>query len=375
MLKLKKNVLSIIVTVSLFFKAEANVATAQDATEKIKQEFAQAEQDYFRTRYQQKCELNGLAGTFPMSICFLIHQLMHSISDPECCFNALLLYGPPGTGKTTIAERIAQTSSAKLIRYSAASMVTKMQGSGAQSIIDMFKIVDETLDAKDENNNNLNHKVVLFVDEIDAFSKDRDNQANDDQINALLEFMQQVVLHKDNARLVIIVATNRKESLDQAFLSRFKLVEVGLPDRDMCEKILKLHLSKYSYNPTLDSKQFAVRLHELKMSGRDIENIVREARQKSKMNGAKGILNAALEDATQEMVEQKEKILEEEQKKKYQEEREEQVTEMNYKMTKQNYDERVLDKALNHKSNDKSDEESDDSWVSLIKAGAKKLSE
>jgi len=65
------------------------------------------EEAYKQLRDKQKYFLKDLAGKFPMTLCFLVHQLSHSLANPECNYNALLLYGPPGTGKTTIADKIS----------------------------------------------------------------------------------------------------------------------------------------------------------------------------------------------------------------------------------------------------------------------------
>ncbi|HJZ24623.1 MAG TPA: AAA family ATPase [Candidatus Babeliales bacterium] len=318
--------------------------TPIDSTEETKQYTS----GYIRMNNEQECTLDGLAGTHPMSICFLIHQLTHSNSDPECCFNALLLYGPPGTGKTTMANSIARSAKATILKYSAATMVTDMQGSGTHSIKKMFKKVTKALDRGE--------KIVLFVDEIDAFTRDRNKRANEDQVNALLEF---IVKHKDNPKLIIIVTSNKKELLDPAFLSRFKLVEVKLPNRAMCEQILKHHLDKYKYDQTINIQEFATRLHKLEMSGRDIEKIVNEARQKSKMSGAPLILIPAMEDVIQEMVKQKKKMLEEESKKKYQEKRAEEMTELDYRTKKREYDEQLKNRIRKQNAKGEDDSESE----------------
>ena len=306
----------------------------------LKDEMRKLEESYEELRNQQKCTLKGLAGNQSMSICFLVHQLAHAISNPECAYNALLLYGPPGTGKTTIANNLALMAGAESMKYSAASMVTNYQGSGSKAIREMFEDVDKTLAT--------GKKVVLFVDEIDAFTKDRDRDVNEDRANALLEFMQEVVKRNGNPCLIIVVATNKKDLLDQAFLSRFELVEVSLPDQSGCQQILEYHLKKYKYNPELNIQQFASRMYHNSMSGRDIEKIIKKAWQKSIMSGAKVMLIGAMNDATQEMIDQKKQILELERKKEYEKKRHEEREELEFEALKEAKEERFRKRMYRH---------------------------
>ena len=148
------------------------------------------EEAYQRSKGTQTCHIEGMAGNHPFELCALIRHF--SAISLVYFRNSFLLYGPPGTGKSCIAERIAHQADAKFIRKSAASMVTSMQGSGAEAIRVIFD--NEVDPALNEG------KVVLFIDEIDAFTKARSFHSNDDHVNALLELMQKVTEYKDKKK-------------------------------------------------------------------------------------------------------------------------------------------------------------------------------
>ena len=295
------------------------------------------EENYRRNISEQKCLLEGVAGNQPLSICHLIRRFSQAVSNTMPYRNALLLYGPPGTGKTTIAEIIARMAGAEFIHKSASSMITSMQGSGAQSIKDIFEIeVKGFLNA--------NKKVVLFIDEIDAFTKGRTSNSNDDHVNALLELMQKVVEYKNNKSLIIIVATNKKEFLDDGILSRFETIEIPLPNKQMCEAIFVYHMKKFPHKLEDKMPFYAAKAYHSQMSGRDIENVVNDAYLRSESTGATKVLNYAVNDALQSMIKKKEDEQQEKNKKEAKEKMKSEISRMQYESYKHAEEERWIKK-------------------------------
>lgn len=72
--------------------------------------------------------------------------------------SSIILYGPPGTGKTTIANVIANETSAKFVKINAVSAGKK----------DLEKICETAV--KDRENDQ-NSKTIVFIDEIHRFNK------------------------------------------------------------------------------------------------------------------------------------------------------------------------------------------------------------
>ncbi len=251
------------------------------------------EQAYQRTKHKRVCHIDGLAGNHKIELCDLINRFKPVLVDPTPYRNALLLSGPPGTGKTTIAEKIAHMTNAQFIHKSAASFVTYKQGSGAQMVRDTFeKEVEPALK---------NGKVVLFIDEVDAFTRERSHKDSEDHANALLELMQKVTVYRKRSQLLIVVATNKKELLDDGVVSRFREIEVPLPDKQICYEIFEHHLNQFVHK--LDKQQIknlALQVYQARLSGRDIEDVVQDAYLRSSAVGATKILFGALSDLTED---------------------------------------------------------------------------
>ena len=149
----------------------------------------------------------------------------------------ILLYGPPGTGKTMLARAMAGESDVAFIPASAANFVTIWQGSGPQSVRDLFARARRYAPA------------IIFIDEIDAIGRVRTGGAGGDQstentLNALLTEMDGFTSPSADRPVFILAATNFKiqadnpdsperssRTLDPALVRRFsRTILVDLPD-------------------------------------------------------------------------------------------------------------------------------------------------
>ena len=181
----------------------------------------------------------------------------------------LLFYGPPGTGKTLMAKAIAGEAGVPFYAMSGSDFVQMYVGVGASRIRNLF------------NKAKKNEKAVIFIDEIDAIGKRRSkntsasNDERDQTLNALLTEMSGF---HDNQGIVVIGATNRLDTLDEALLrpGRFdRQIEIGLPDVNSRHKILSLHAKSKPLSDDVDLYELAK--STVLFSGAMLENLLNEA--------------------------------------------------------------------------------------------------
>lgn len=96
----------------------------------------------------------------------------------------------------------------------------------------------------------------MFIDEIDAIGKKRDNQlsTNDEREQTLNQLLTEMDGFEGNNGVIILAATNRPESLDPALMrpGRFdRRVPVELPDLAGREAICVYTRRKLRLHPTL----------------------------------------------------------------------------------------------------------------------------
>jgi len=186
----------------------------------------------------------------------------------------ILLEGPPGTGKTLLARAIASEVNASFISVVGSQFVEMFVGVGAMRIRELFQTARE------------NRPCVLFIDEIDAIGKQRSSgtggssfSGNDEREQTLNQLLAEMDGFQDNEGLLVMAATNLKDTLDKALLrpGRFdRLLSVPLPDTPSREKILR----KYLESKPVQQEQISIpELAELTegFSGADLKNVVNEA--------------------------------------------------------------------------------------------------
>ncbi|HEY8805851.1 MAG TPA: AAA family ATPase, partial [Clostridium sp.] len=180
----------------------------------------------------------------------------------------VILYGDPGTGKTLLAKAVAGEANVPFYAVSGSDFVQIYVGVGAGRIRSLFK------KARGHG------RAVIFIDEIDAIGKKRDNGSGggsdekDQTLNALLTEMSGF---NETEGIIVIAATNRLDMLDEALLrpGRFdRHIEVTLPDVSAREKILKLHFK----NKPIKDIDYAEWAHKTTcFSGAKLENLTNEA--------------------------------------------------------------------------------------------------
>lgn len=179
-----------------------------------------------------------------------------------------LLVGPPGTGKTLLARAVAGEAKVPFFSISGSEFVEMFVGMGAARVRDLFKQAQEKAPC------------IVFIDEIDAIGKCRDNGqfgGNDEREQTLNQLLSEMDGFDGSKGVVILAATNRPESLDKALLrpGRFdRRIPVELPDLKGREAILKVHARNVHMADNIDYGTLA--RATAGASGAELANIINE---------------------------------------------------------------------------------------------------
>ena len=205
----------------------------------------------------------------------------------------VLLVGPPGTGKTMLAKAVAGEANVPFFSISGSEFVEMFVGMGASKVRDLFKQAKEKAPC------------IVFIDEIDAIGKKRDNQlsSNDEREQTLNQLLTEMDGFDDNNGVIILAATNRPESLDPALTrpGRFdRRVPVELPDLAGREAILKAHAKKIK---TADDVNFhTIARMASGASGAELANMINEAALRAVRNNRTVVTEADLEESIETVI-------------------------------------------------------------------------
>jgi len=174
---------------------------------------------------------------------------------------AVLFEGPPGTGKTLTARILAQRVNRPMVQLSVEQIVSKWYGDSEKKLAKIFDLCEELGGA------------VLFIDEVDALAASRDSSSGSSMHEAtrrvLSVILQRLEGFKGSSTNLLVCATNRKQDLDAALLSRFDLsIRYDLPDLPTRKAVFSRyakHLSGQDLSELANSSQG--------MSCRDIRDV------------------------------------------------------------------------------------------------------
>ncbi|QHS56458.1 ATP-binding protein [Mucilaginibacter sp. 14171R-50] len=172
----------------------------------------------------------------------------------------VLFYGPPGTGKTLTATLIGKQTGRDVYRIDVSLVVDKYIGETEKNLSRIFDIATD----KDW---------ILFFDEADALFGKRTaaSSSNDRHANQQTAYLLQRV---EDYPGVVILATNLKANMDDAFTRRFQgMIHFAMPDVDERYTLWQNAFSgKCRLRPDIDVYRIA---EEFELSGGAIINVLR----------------------------------------------------------------------------------------------------
>jgi hypothetical protein len=174
----------------------------------------------------------------------------------------VLFAGPSGTGKTMAAQVVARELGRELYRVDLAGVVNKYIGETEKRLKQVFEACERSA-------------VVLFFDEADALFGQRTQvkDAHDRYANIQIDYLLQRMEQFDG---VAILATNRKNDLDTAFVRRLRFIvdflTPGPQERLALWRIALAELSP-SGEELLDGISFEWLAENLVLTGADIKSI------------------------------------------------------------------------------------------------------
>ena len=209
-----------------------------------------------------------------------------------------LLVGPPGTGKTLLAKAVAGEAKVPFFSVSGSEFVEMYVGVGASRVRDLFNQAQSMAPC------------IIFIDEIDAIGKSRDNTlgSNDEREQTLNQILSEMDGFSTDKGLLLLAATNRPEILDPALLrpGRFdRRIIVDKPDLKGRIDTLKVHSKGVRMDETVDLE--AIALATSGAVGSDLANMINEAAINAVKHGRKVVCQADLFEAVEVVLVGKEK--------------------------------------------------------------------
>lgn len=188
-----------------------------------------------------------------------------------------LFYGPPGTGKSLTACLLGKTFNMDVYRIDLSMIVSKFIGETEKNLAQVFDRA-------------ANQQWILFFDEADALfgKRTQTTSSNDRYANQEVAYLLQRI---EDFPGVVILATNLKANIDEAFSRRFQsMIYFSMPGPEQ-----RLRLWQQAFPPHLDLEE-KLNLDDIakkyEMAGGSIINISRYACLMALKRGNKTILHA-----------------------------------------------------------------------------------
>ncbi|MFZ5636384.1 MAG: AAA family ATPase [Pseudomonadota bacterium] len=186
----------------------------------------------------------------------------HFAAGSASATRGLLLYGPPGTGKTTIARAFADSMGCAFFPMSLTDLKSGFIGQSGENVKALW------------NKARAEPRSVIFVDECEAVFGRRGGTGSDSFVEEIVAaFLAQWDGFDKQTHVWVVGATNRRDLIDAALLSRFEdQLEIGLPDGRQRLEILAADFARLGIPPPLPPQTETMTAG---MSGRDLNALAK----------------------------------------------------------------------------------------------------
>ncbi|HEX4164621.1 MAG TPA: ATP-binding protein [Bryobacteraceae bacterium] len=172
-----------------------------------------------------------------------------------------LFYGPPGTGKTLTASLLGKSTGLDVYRVDLSLVVSKWVGETEKNLASVFDQAE-------------NKNWILFFDEADALFGKRTatSSSHDRYANQEVSFLLQRV---EGFAGVVILATNQKANVDEAFGRRFQsMIYFPMPAVPERTRLWRAAFDPERLEGSIDIEKLAA---DFEISGGAIVNVLRYA--------------------------------------------------------------------------------------------------
>jgi hypothetical protein len=199
-----------------------------------------------------------------------------------------LFYGPPGTGKTFTASLMGKTTGLDVYKIDLSMIVSKYVGETEKNLARVFDMAE-------------NKNWILFFDEADALFGKRSNTQSSQERYANQE-VAYLLQRTEDFPGVVILASNLKGNMDEAFTRRFQsVIYFPIPKPGQRERIWRNTFDgDLVLDPQIDFKSIA---QQYEIAGGGIINVLKYCTIKAAERKSKEVfLHDVMEGIKREMI-------------------------------------------------------------------------
>jgi len=204
-----------------------------------------------------------------------------------------LFYGPPGTGKTLAATLLGKQFEQDVYRIDLSQVVSKYIGETEKNLEKIF-------------NKAANKNWILFFDEADALFGKRSNvqNAHDKYANQEVSYLLQRV---EDFPGLIILASNFKSNIDQAFIRRFNAI-IHFPMPGVTERLAIWKAAIPPKASLADDVNLLAIAGRYELSGSSIVSVIHYASLQTIYNNSTTILKQSIIEGIKREFEKEERV-------------------------------------------------------------------
>ena len=198
--------------------------------------------------------------------------------------NSMIFVGPPGVGKTYSAKWISYKLNLPLVTMDLATSISSYLGRSGQNIKSLFDYARS-------------FPSILFLDELDAIAKRRDDASDLGELKRLVNVLLKE-LETWPSQSIVIAATNHPDLVDKAIWRRFdRVISFDLPEADQRKDLIAQCLGKFEKSLSKMPIDFIIKQTE-GVSASDICKICMHIKRKIVMKDSQPDLIAIEEACT-----------------------------------------------------------------------------